>query len=68
MVLNGDLSIKLIIKERHKYMLYSKETALNLINYRINLLRARGEQMNEHLINALIREARNIENENKENK
>lgn len=49
-------------------MLYSKETTLNLINYRINLLRARGEQMNEHLINALIREARNIENENKENK
>jgi hypothetical protein len=49
-------------------MLYSKETTLNLINYRINLLRARGETMNEHLINALIREARNIENENKENK
>jgi hypothetical protein len=47
-------------------MLYSKETTLNLINYRINLLRARGEQMNEHLINALIREARNLEN--KENK
>lgn len=46
-------------------MLYSKETTLALINYRINLLRARGEQMNEHLINALIREARNIEeNEN----
>ena len=47
-------------------MLYSKETALNLINYRINLLRSRGEEMNQHLINALIREARNIEN--KENK
>jgi len=47
-------------------MLYSKETTLKMINYRINLLRARGEQMNEHLINALIREARNIEN--KENK
>lgn len=47
-------------------MLYSKETTLNIINYRINLLRTRGEQMNEHLINALIREARNIEN--KENK
>ena len=47
-------------------MLYSKETTLKMINYRINLLRARGEQMNEHLINALIREVRNIEN--KENK
>lgn len=44
-------------------MLYSKETTLKMINYRINLLRARGEQMNEHLINALIREARNIERE-----
>lgn len=43
-------------------MLYNKETTLAIINYRINLLRARGEQMNEHLINALIREARNIEN------
>lgn len=47
-------------------MLYNKETTLAIINYRINLLHARGEQMNEHLINALIREARNIEN--KENK
>jgi len=46
-------------------MLYSKETTLDLINYRINLLRSRGEEMNAHLINALIREARNIkENEN----
>ena len=43
-------------------MLYSKETTLNQIKYRINLLRARGEEMNSHLINALIREARNIEN------
>lgn len=47
-------------------MLYNKETALALINYRINLLRSRGEEMNAHLINALIREARNIKN--KENK
>lgn len=47
-------------------MLFDKETTLALINYRINLLRAHGEAMNEHLINALIREARNIEN--KENK
>ena len=66
MVLNGDLSIKMIIKERYKNMLYSKETALNLMKYRINLLRSRGEEMNAHLIKALIREARNIEN--KENK
>ena len=49
-------------------MTFSKETTINRLKYRINLLRARGEQMNEHLINALIREARNIENENKENK
>lgn len=48
-------------------MLYSKETTLNLINYRINLLRARGEQMNEHLIAALEREARNIQKENTNN-
>ena len=47
-------------------MVFSKEVMLNKIKYRISLLRARGEQMNEHLINALIREARNIEN--KENK
>lgn len=46
-------------------MLYSKETTVNLINYRINLLRSRGEEMNTHLINALIREARAIEKENK---
>lgn len=47
-------------------MVFSKKVTLNKIKYRINLLRARGEQMNEHLINALIREARNLEN--KENK
>jgi len=44
-------------------MTFSKETTLKLINYRINLLRSRGETMNEHLINALIREARNLERE-----
>jgi len=44
-------------------MLYNKETTLAIINYRINLLRSRGEEMNSHLINALIREARNIKNE-----
>lgn len=42
-------------------MTFSKETTLGIINYRIKLLRARGEQMNEHLINALIREARNLQ-------
>ena len=42
-------------------MLYSKETTLNLINYRINLLRARGEVMNMRLIAALEREKRNLE-------
>lgn len=44
-------------------MFYSKETILNRINYRINLLRARDEVRNARLINALIREARNL-NEN----
>ena len=47
-------------------MLYNKETTIAIIDYRINLLRSRGEEMNAHLINALIREARAIEN--KENK
>jgi len=44
-------------------MFYSKETLLNRINYRISLLRARDEVGNIRLINALIREARNL-NEN----
>ena len=47
-------------------MFLSTETTLKKIKYRINLLRARSETVNEHLINALIREARNLEN--KENK
>ena len=47
-------------------MFLNKETVLKKIEYRINLLRARSETVNEHLINALIREARNLEN--KENK
>ena len=47
-------------------MFLSTETTLKKIEYRINLLRARSETMNEHLINALIREARNLKN--KENK
>ena len=44
-------------------MILSKENMLKRIEYRINLLRARSETVNEHLINALIREARNIKNE-----
>lgn len=47
-------------------MFLNEETVLKKIEYRINLLRARSETVNEHLINALIREARNIKN--KENK
>ena len=41
-------------------MFYSKETRLNYLSYRINLLRSRDEIMNLRLINALIRERRNI--------
>jgi len=44
-------------------MFLSKEIMLKRIEYRINLLRARSETVNEHLINALIRESRNIKNE-----
>lgn len=44
-------------------MFFSKETMLRKIEYRINLLRTRSETINEHLINALTREARNIKNE-----
>lgn len=43
-------------------MTYSKETTINLINYRINLLRSRGEVMNWRLIQALAREKRRLEN------
>ena len=42
-------------------MFYSKEVAIARIDYRINLLRARSEVMNEHLIKALEREKRNLE-------
>ena len=45
-------------------MFYSKETILKRINYRINLLRARDEVGNVRLINALIREARNLNESN----
>lgn len=42
-------------------MTYSKETTIAIINYRINLMRARDEMMNLKLINALEREKRNLE-------
>lgn len=44
-------------------MLYSKETTIALINYRINLMRTHGEAMNMKLIAALEREKRNLEKE-----
>ena len=43
-------------------MFYSKETEIKRIEYRINLLRARDEMMNYRLIQALLREKRNLEN------
>ena len=45
-------------------MFYSKETILKRINYRIGLLRTRDEVGNIRLINALIREARNLNESN----
>lgn len=42
-------------------MLYSKETTIARIDYRINLMKARSETMNLHLIKALEREKRNLE-------
>ena len=42
-------------------MFFSKEVMVNKIEYRINLLRARSEVMNMRLINALMREKRNLE-------
>ena len=42
-------------------MFYSKDTIIKRIEYRINLLRERGEMMNENLIRALIREKRKLE-------
>jgi len=44
-------------------MFYSKETQIARINYRINLMKARSEMMNENLIKALEREKRNLENQ-----
>lgn len=42
-------------------MLYSNEVTIALIDYRINLLKARGETMNLNLIKALLREKRTLE-------
>lgn len=42
-------------------MFFSKEVMIKKIEYRINLLRARSEVMNMRLINALMREKRNLE-------
>ena len=44
-------------------MLYSKETAIAIINYRINLMKERDEMMNLRLIKALEREKRKLESE-----
>lgn len=41
-------------------MFYSKEVTISKIEQRINILRARGEEMNKRLINALIRQKRNL--------
>lgn len=45
-------------------MLYSKETTIAMIDYRVNLMRQRGEEMNQGLINALLREKRALERKN----
>ena len=42
-------------------MLYSKETAIAIIDYRINLMKERDEMMNLRLIRALEREKRVLE-------
>lgn len=42
-------------------MFFTNKVAIDRINYRISLLRARGEEMNKRLINALLRERRNLE-------
>lgn len=45
--------------------MFSVETRIAKLNYRINLLRARGETMNQNIINALKRELRQLEGEKK---
>lgn len=49
------------IREGEGKMFYSKETRIAYINYRINLLKSRGEDLNANLIKALIREKNLIE-------
>lgn len=44
-------------------MFFNKEVTIAHIDYRINLLRARGEEMNKNLINALLRKKRNLEDQ-----
>ena len=41
-------------------MKYDKELHIKLIDGRINILRARGEQMNQGIINKLLRERRKL--------
>lgn len=41
-------------------MTFSIDTQIKRIEYRINVLRERGEIMNEKIIKALIREKRNL--------
>lgn len=43
--------------------MFSKETKIERINYRIRVLRERGEVMNQRLIAALVRERRKLEND-----
>lgn len=42
-------------------MLFNNKTTIAMINYRIGILRSRGEEMNKNLINALLRERRALE-------
>ena len=41
-------------------MKYDKELRIKLIDGRINILRARGEHMNQGIINKLLRERRKL--------
>ena len=43
--------------------MFSKETKIARINYRIRILREHGEIMNQRLIAALVRERRKLEND-----
>lgn len=42
-------------------MFYSKELMIAYLERRIHILRAHGEERNKNLINALIRQRRNLE-------